>query len=143
MDKSDILRAWYDEVWIEGKLDAIDTFFRPDTQAAGVVQGMELGADDFRDLVTAMRHRVEDLEVDIPKTIEQDDWLAALLSVRATDRASGAPIKVFGQVFAKFQDGKMIETYNQFDYVALFEQLGQFPANTVPACMTGQTVDFS
>ncbi len=44
---------------------------------------------------------------------------------------------------ARFKGGKMVEAYNQFDFISLFEQLGQLPQDTLPICMTGQQLDWA
>ncbi len=68
MTNSDVIRAWYSEVWESGNTEAIDQFFAPDTLAEGLIPEMQVGADDFRDLVMAFRHVLGDIKVDLPKS---------------------------------------------------------------------------
>ena len=138
MSKSDVLREWYDEVWQNGNLDAIDRLFAPDTLAEGLIPEMQVGPEDFRDFVTAFQQLVGPIRVDLPKVVENGEWLAAVIRIETTRADTGAPIHLTGQVMARVQDGKMVEAYNQVDFISLFEQLGQFPADTLPVCMTGQ-----
>ncbi len=142
MTKSELLKAWYSEVWEQGNTDAIDQYFLPDTMAEGLIPEMQVGADDFRDLVTAFRHLLGDIRVELPKIIEENDWLSAILHVHTSRADTGAAVEVSGQVMARFKDGKMVEAYNQFDFVSFFEQLGQLPQDTLPVCMTGQRLDW-
>jgi len=142
MTKKEILQRWYDEVWCKGNLDMIDELFCPDTIASGIIPEMQMGPQDFRDLIFAVRNLVGDISVALPVTIEQDDWLSAVLIVNTCRNDSGTPIIVTGQVIARFDDGRMVETYNQFDWMSLFEQLGQFPPETLPVCMAGQRLDW-
>lgn len=139
---AEILKDWYDQVWVHGDIDAIDKFFVPDLVATGIVPEMQMGRDDFQDLVMAFRAHVGDIDVQLPKTVENGDWLAAFLHVNTTRADNGAPIVVTGQVMARFDDGKIVEAYNQFDFVSLFEQLGQLPEDTIPVAMTGQRLDW-
>ena len=143
MTKTEILQQWYDRVWVDGDLDAIDQFFQPDATAEGIIPEFQVGRDEFRDLVTAFRYHVGDIRVELPKVIENGDWLAAILHVHTSRADNGAPIELTGQVMARFQDGKVVEAYNQFDFISLFEQLGQLPADTLPVCMTGQSLDWA
>ena len=138
MTKSELLKEWYDRVWVHGDLEAIDQFFDPDTMAEGIIPEMQVGVDDFRDLVTAFRYHVGDIDVKLPKTVENGDWVAAMLHVHTSRADNGAPIEVTGQVMARFKNDKVVEAYNQFDFISLFEQLGQLPEDTLPICMTGQ-----
>ena len=143
MTKSEVLKAWYAEVWEQGNADAIQKYFSPDTMAEGLIPEMQVGPDDFRDLVAAFRHILGEIRVELPKIIEDGNWLSAILHVHTSRADNGAPIEVTGQVMARFRDGKMVETYNQFDFISLFEQLGQFPKDTLPVCMTGQRLDWA
>ncbi|WP_170324849.1 ester cyclase [Ruegeria arenilitoris] len=143
MSHADILRNWYAEVWENGNVDAIDQFFAPDTMAEGLIPEMQVGADDFRDLVMAFRHVLGDIKVELPKIIEDGDWVSGILHVSTTRADNGAPLQATGSVIARFKDDRMVEAYNQFDFISLFEQLGQFPQDTLPVCMTGQRLDWA
>lgn len=142
MTKTEFLRQWYDEVWENGNLDVIGDFFDPDTVAQGIVPEMQMGLDDFRDLIMAFQAHVGSFKVDLLNVIENGDWLAAIVKVHTTRADNGAPVEVTGQVMTRFQGGKMVEAYNQMDYVTLLEQLGLFPPETLPICMTGQRLDW-
>lgn len=137
MTKTEILEQWYEQVWVQGNLEAIDDYFVPETEAAGLIPGMRVGPDDFRHLVTAFRMHVGEIDLDIVNAVESHDWLAALLHVRTSRADNGKPIEVTGQVMVRFSGNRIVEAYNQFDFVALFEQLGQMPEDTLPICMTG------
>jgi hypothetical protein len=141
--KKELLQAWYDCVWVKGDLDAIDRFFQSSTIATGIIPEMQIGPDDFRDLVTAMLHMVGDVKVGLPVAVEDGDWLSALITVNAVRLDNRAPVNVTGQVMVRFEGDKMVETYNQFDFMGLFEQLGQLPDNTLAICMTGQKLDWA
>ncbi|WP_209596170.1 ester cyclase [Ruegeria sp. HKCCSP351] len=143
MTNSEILRSWYSEVWENGNTEAIDQFFAPETMAEGLIPEMQVGADDFRDLVTAFRHVLGDIKVDLPKIIENGDWVSAILHVQTCRADNGAPLEVTSQVMARFKNNKMVEAYNHFDFISFFEEMGQFPADTLPVCMTGQRLDWA
>ncbi|WP_170463793.1 ester cyclase [Ruegeria arenilitoris] len=143
MSHADLLREWYSEVWENGNTDAIDQYFAPDTTAEGLIPEMQVGADDFRDLVMAFRHILGDIKVEMPKVVEYGDWVSAIIHLRITRADNGAPLQATGSVFGRIKDGRMVEAYNQFDFISLFEQLGQFPQDTLPVCMTGQRLDWA
>ncbi len=143
MPHADVLRKWYSEVWENGNTDAIDQYFAPDTMAEGLIPEMQVGADEFRDLVMAFRHILGDIKVELPKVLEDGDWVSAIIHVKTTRADNGAPLQAAGSVVARIRDGRMVEAYNQFDFISLFEQLGQFPQDTLPVCMTGQRLDWA
>lgn len=143
MTKTELLQRWFDEVWFRGNLDAIDELFAPSTKANGLLPEMAMGPEDFRELVTVLREHIGDIKVTLVKTIENGDWLAALLQARMNRTDNGAPVEVTGQVIVRFDGDKMTEAYNQFDMISWFEQLGQMPPNTLPVCLTGQMMGWA
>lgn len=143
MTKSELLKKWYDQVWVQGNVDAIDQFFASDTLAEGLIPEMQVGADDFREFVTAFRYHLGDIRVDLPIVIENGDWASAIVHVHTSRADNGAPIEVTGQVMVRVKNSKIVEAYNQFDLISLFEQLGQMPEDTLPVCMTGQQLEWA
>lgn len=142
MSRSELLKRFYQDVWIDGKLDEIDHYFAPDAKADGLFSRMQFGPEDFRDLITAASHLLGPLRIDCPVMVENGDWVAALIHVRTTRADNGAPIEVTGQTIVRFEDDRIAEAYNQFDFISFFEQLGQFPEDTLPVCLTGQRLDW-
>ncbi|WP_170751113.1 ester cyclase [Ruegeria lacuscaerulensis] len=143
MSHAKVLREWYSEVWEKGNTDAIDTYFAPETMAEGLIPEMQVGADEFRDLVIAFRHILGEIEVDMPKIVEDGDWVSAIIHLRTTRADNGAPLQATGSMMGRIRDNRVVEVYNQFDFISLFEQLGQFPQDTLPICMTGQRLDWA
>ena len=137
LSKSALLGKWYQDVWEYGDLDAIDKYFSPETAAQGLVPGMSMGPEDFRDLVTVVRRLVGPIRVSVVHTVEQGDWLSALIEVITRAADSHAPVHVHGQVMVRFNGDKMVETYNAFDFLTFFEQLRQLPPNSMPLLLGG------
>ncbi|MGX9350368.1 ester cyclase [Shimia sp. W99] len=140
MEKRDILQEWYQRVWIDADLDAIDELFSPDTQAQGLLPDLQVGPDDFRELVPMFLDMVEDPKVSLDKVMEDGDWASALYSMRVTNPANGQPVIGSGQLFARFEGDKMVETYNSFDFMSFFEQMGLLPEQSMALCLTGQRI---
>jgi ketosteroid isomerase-like protein len=138
MTKAELLRNFYQEIWVNGDLEAVDRYFAPDARADGIIPEMQVGPEEFRELVAAFRHMLGEIRFDMPKVIENGDWAAAIIHAHTSRADNGAPVEVTGQTMARFEGDRLVEAYNQFDFVSLFEQLGQFPPDTLPVCMTGQ-----
>ena len=47
MTHSDILKAWYSEVWGQGNTDAIDQYFAPETMAEGLIPDLAKAGYNF------------------------------------------------------------------------------------------------
>jgi len=57
--------------------------------------------------------------------------------VTCTSRATGAPVEVYQQIMSRQHEGRLIESYPQFDLLRFFEQLGQLPPDIYPLLMGG------
>lgn len=143
MNKAELLQNFYNDVWVKNDTDAVDKYISPNAHAGGIIPEMSFGPDEFRELVFAVRNLLGDIEVELPVVVENEGWAAAIITATAKRADNGAPVKLTAQTMARFEGDKMVEAYNQFDYVALFEQLGQFPEDTLPICMTGQKLDWA
>mgnify|MGYP000326955710 CR=1 FL=1 len=143
MTKTELFERWCDEVWRKGNLDAIDEFLVPSTVTAGVVPHMQMGPKEFRELVTVVLHHVRDVEPVILHSVENGDWMAAMMRFDTSRADNGAPVEVPGQVFLRFEGDKMVEAYNLLDYLAFFEQLGLMPPDTLTICLTGHKLDWA
>ncbi|MCW9044552.1 MAG: ester cyclase [Pseudopelagicola sp.] len=140
MEKRQILEDWYRRVWVEGDLDAIDELFCPQTHVAGLLPEMQMGPEEFRELVPMFLDMVEDVHVSLDKVMEEGDWAAALYSMHVKDSATGKPVSGSGQLFVRFSENKMVETYNSFDFMSFFEQIGLLPEHSLALCLTGQRI---
>lgn len=143
MTKIEVLQRWCEEVWGKGNLEAINELFDPSAVTSGVVPHLQIGPDDFRELVTVLLNHVGSIEATILNTVEQDDWLAAMINFKTTRADTGAPVEVAGQVMLRFNGDRMVEAYNHFDYLAFFEQLGFVPANSLTVLLTGHSLDWT
>ncbi|WP_424941694.1 ester cyclase [Aliiroseovarius crassostreae] len=139
MSNLDILKSWYNKVWIEGDLDSIDEFFTPDAEAQGMMD-FTVGPEDFKALVAAMLEQIEEIEITFNRVVETDHWVWAQMSGKAKGKLTEADVEVAGQVMCRFANGKIVEAYNQMDFLTLFEKLGLLPENTLALCLAGETI---
>jgi ketosteroid isomerase-like protein len=131
------LQSYYDEVWVEGNLDAIPKILAPDARTRGIMGDMPFAQDDMAELVGMVRELLEDIKITFPVTVEQDDWLSALVEITGNSAHTGDPVHVFSHMIARFADEKMVEIYSGVDSLMLFEQLGLLPENAMAVMLGG------
>ncbi|MGZ2258046.1 ester cyclase [Roseobacter sp. A03A-229] len=139
MTKADILREWYTAVWEEGRLDVIEDYFVDAPHNRHIAQGFGIEPSEIREWVSVLRSFVTDIRVELLHTIEQDDWISAMLEITCRNAATSEPVKVYQQIMLRFDGDKKAESYPAFDFIRFFEQLGQLPENT-HALLLGGTV---
>ena len=136
-DSSDnvaLVRRWFEEVWNRGRADAIDEMFDEEGVAHGLTDegGAELrGPAHFRVFHQRFREAFPGVEVVVDDAISDGEKVAARCTVRARHegdtlgfRATRRPVEFTGMTFARVRGGKIVEAWNNFDFMSMFEQLG-------------------
>ena len=130
-----LVRAWFHEVWDVGDESAIDRLMAPDAKVHGLSgpdgPSVMIGPAHFKPFFRTMRAALGDLEIEVIRTIVQDDLVAAHCHVIARHvgetlggPATGRPVEFWGITIARVADGKLVEGWNVFDFLSLYQQLG-------------------
>ncbi|WP_343082384.1 nuclear transport factor 2 family protein [Ostreiculturibacter nitratireducens] len=138
MTKLDLLKDWYQRVYIDGDLEAIDDYFAPRSTASGLMAELQVGPEDFRELIPAVMRLIREPEVVIDAHLDSGDWLWALVTVKAKSTRSLSPVEFSGQVMMRVQEGRIAEAFNHFDFITFFEQLELLPPQTFALCLSGE-----
>ncbi|WP_227269583.1 ester cyclase [Roseobacter weihaiensis] len=139
MTKADILKKWYETVWEDGRLDVIEDYFVSEPHHQYIAQNFGIEPSEVREWVSVLRSFVTDIKVEILHSIEEGDWLSAMLEINCRSVATNDPLKVYQQIMLRFDGDRKAESYPAFDFIRFFEQLGQLPENT-HALLLGGTV---
>jgi len=129
-----LLQRWFDEVWNKGRVDGIAEMFAVDGIAHGLSNdvGTPLaGPDGFRPFHETFRGAFPNIEVLVEDMIAEGDKVAARCSVRGRHTgdhlgvaASNAPVEFTGITIVRVKDGKIIEAWNNFDFLKMNKQIG-------------------
>jgi len=134
---ADVLRRFYAEVWEQENLSAIPDYFHHRVPDDILIADRAVEVDEVREWMDVLRALVTDIKVTFLHTIDQGDWTAAFMRINCRSRANGAPVEVYQQIMSRQADGRLIESYPQFDLLRFFEQLGQLPEDVYPLLMGG------
>jgi steroid delta-isomerase-like uncharacterized protein len=139
MDPDTIVRAWFRDVWDEGREDAIDRLMAPDALVHGLGEAPIRGPAEFKPYFRTMRTALGDLEVRVVRTIVQGDMVACHCHVvaRHVGETLGAPatgksVDFYGITIARVENGKLVEGWNVFDFLRMYQQLGWVKAPVLP-----------
>ena len=132
-----LVYRWYEEVWNKKREEVIDELLSPDVVSYGLSDDpMESvkGTDAFKKYWRAMIKIFPDIHVAVESTIAEDDKVVARCAVRGTHLGeglgippTGKKVHVTGVRIAVFREGRVIEAWNNFDYLAVYRQLGLIP----------------
>lgn len=135
--KIEILKTYFDEVWVKGNVDALATLLAPNATTRGIMGTMPFDAVELAELVSAVRALMGPITIDIPVQVEQNDWLSALVEIKSHAEHNGDPIHLFNQVIVRFDGEQMVEIYSGVHSMAFFEQLGLLPDNAMAILLAG------
>jgi predicted ester cyclase len=124
MVQTTLLQQWFDEVWHKANEHAIDELMHPDA----IIHGLETdktktGPEAFKPFYKSFRDAFPSINVELEPIFSNDEIEAAHCLVRGKN-AEGKDVNFTGLTIVKFKDGKLIEGWNAFDFLAMYKQLG-------------------
>ncbi len=126
----EIAHRFIEEVWNQGKLDAVDDIVTNDIIIH--VAGRDIkGIENFKKYILGHRNAFPDIKFTIEEQIAQGDKLAERYAIRGTHQgelqgipATGKQIKIASIDITRFLDGKMVERWGEYDQLGGMMQLG-------------------
>ena len=124
--KSTLLHRWFEEVWNQNQEDSIDKLMTTESNTHGIVAPEQpKGAPGFKIFYRGFKDQFENIHLDVKDVISQDDMECALTEVTARHRETGKNVKFSGLCMVRVEDGKIAEAWNHYDFLGLYQQLGQ------------------
>lgn len=129
-----VVRQWFREVWDEGREEMIDRLAATDVVIHGLggpgAPPMQ-GTAPFKTVFHTFREALGDLEIVVERTVTEGEMCAAYCKVkgRHVGRAfggppTGNPVEFTGMVIARIRDGRLVEGWNSFDFLTMYQQIG-------------------
>lgn len=120
------LYKWFDEVWNKGDENAIDKLMAKDSIAKGIeADDQPIGAEGFKLFFNDFRRQFHNINVNVEDAISQDDIESARTTVSAIHTETGKKVTFSGMCMVKIAGGKIAEAWNNYDFLHLYQQLGQ------------------
>ena len=130
----ELLRRWFEEVWNKGRADAIDEMFDENGIAHGLADDPSnpiKGPTQFRPFHTTFRDAFPNMTIVIEDMVAEGDKVAARCSVRGKHEgelmgraATQAPVEFTGMTIVRIDNGKIVEAWNNFDFMTMYKQCG-------------------
>ena len=120
---STLTYRWMQEVWNNGRDEAIDEMMETDAVVHGIDDIKERGTAGFKQFFQNFRSQFPQLHVEVDEVVAQDDYETGRCSVNATT-ANGQPVHFTGMTCVRINNGKIVEGWNNFDFLSMYQQLG-------------------
>jgi len=133
-ENKQLIRRWFEEVWNNGRVEAIDEMFDENGIAHGLSDDPEnpiRGPQGFTPFHTVFREAFPNMMIVVEDVVAEGDKVAARCSVRARHEgefmgraATQAPVEFTGITIVRIYNGKIIEAWNNFDFMTMHRQVG-------------------
>ena len=133
-ENKQLVRRWFEEVWNKGRADAIDEMFDENGIAHGLSDdpGSPIkGPSNFIPFHTLFREAFPNMIIVVEDLVAEGDKVAARCSVRGKHEAeflgraaTQTPVDFTGITIVRIERGKIVEAWNNFDFMALHKQVG-------------------
>jgi len=133
------IHRWFEEVWNRKNEDAIDEMLAPDGIGCGLTDpdgNQVVGPESFKKFQRAFVSAYPDLKVIVEDTVVEGDKIAARCRVTGSHAGNGigvAPtnlaVEFTGMTIVHIKDGKIVEAWNEFDFMEMYKQVGALTLN--------------
>ena len=136
-----VVRQWFKEVWDEGREEAIDRLMAPDGPVHGLPgpEGQMVGPAGFKPVFHTFREALGDLEVIVERTLVDGEFCTAFCRVKGRHVGSALggpptnkPVEFTGMTIARVRNGKLLEGWNVYDFLTMYQQIGWVPNPVLP-----------
>ncbi len=122
----------------KGNMAVVDECLTPDFIYHGP-SGEVKGITNYKKFLAELRTAYPDIHVDVKDIVAEGDLVATrtLCTFTFTGKVSATPptgkkVSMSGTIIDRFKGGKIAETWEHYDRLDLYQQLGLIPANPPP-----------
>jgi steroid delta-isomerase-like uncharacterized protein len=129
-----LMHRWFEEVWTKGDANAIAEMASEDMVIHGLTDSNGTpvtGAQAFREFHKTFRSAFPNIVIEVEDCIAEGDKVVARCAVRGkhTGHSLGiaptsADVDFTGIAICRIREGKIVEAWNNFDFMRLNRQLG-------------------
>jgi steroid delta-isomerase-like uncharacterized protein len=128
------IRRIFDEAFNQGNLAVVDELLSPDHLAHSSFGEAPNGSQGLKWLIVLFRNAFPDLNCTVEDEIREGDKFSVHWTMRGTHKGyflgnppTGRSVKAQGILFARTENGRMIEACTLIDQLGILQQLGLVP----------------
>ena len=133
-ENKQLVRRWFEEVWNKGRAELIEELF----DEYGIAHGLSddpakpiKGPTDYTPFYKQFREAFPNMRIVIEDLVAEGDKVAARCSVRGKHEGNfrgiaptQSPVDFTGMTILRIADGKIVEAWNNFDFLTMNKQCG-------------------
>ncbi|MGH3104200.1 MAG: ester cyclase [Gaiellaceae bacterium] len=129
-----VSRRLVEEAFNQGKYDLIEELVAPTFVNHDPATGDTKGPEGTRELIEGYRSAFPDLKITIEEQLAEHDLVATRWTAKGTHKGelmgiapTGKESTVTGLTIDRIKDGKIVESWNNWDTLGMMRQLGVVP----------------
>jgi predicted ester cyclase len=141
----EVAESWFEHVWNRGDESAVDRLLVPDARFHGLGPAA-MSPADFKRLHRDFRSAFPDIRIEVVRSVGEGEYVAVHCHMTGTHRGAGLgcaptqrPVDIWGMGIARIHDGRIVEAWNCFDFLSLYQQCGMLPQLAPSAPAHGQS----
>ena len=127
-------RAFIEEAWTKGNLAIVDEMLAPDyVNHSPLESDQPAGREGYKRAIVTLRSAFPDLTSTAEQVLVDGDMVVTRYTARATHLGTfqgvaptGKRIEACGHTIDRYADGRIVETWDCFDLLAIYRQIGVF-----------------
>ncbi|HEV8273277.1 MAG TPA: ester cyclase [Chitinophagaceae bacterium] len=120
---STLTYRWFQEVWNNNRKAAIDELMDDNAVVHGI-EGIEApGPEGFKVFYDSFKQQFPKVHVEVEDTVCEGGYETSRCRVTATN-ANNQTVTFSGMTFLQVKDNKILEAWNSFDFLSMYQQLG-------------------
>jgi len=120
---STLTYRWFQEVWNNGRKAAIDEMLDDNAIVHGIEGINTPGPEGFKIFYDSFKQQFPQVHVEVEDTICEAGYETSRCTVRATN-ANDQTVTFSGMTFLQVKNNKIVEAWNNFDFLSMYQQLG-------------------
>ena len=120
---STLTYRWFQEVWNNSRRAAIDELLDDNAVVHGIEGINNPGPEGFKVFYDSFKQQFPQVHVEVEDTVCEGGYETSRCIVRATN-ANNQTATFSGMTFIKVRDNKIVEAWNNFDFLSMYQQLG-------------------
>ena len=136
------LRRAFDEVFVQGKVDAVDEVFTHDIvfHSTARPEGPTRGREEYKEFVREFLDAFTDVAIDVHDMVAEGDLVVSRATIRAKHVGTyhnipptKKSVAIFSMIMARADaSGICEEAWSAYDTMGLMQQLGVLPRKPMP-----------
>jgi steroid delta-isomerase-like uncharacterized protein len=131
-----VSRRFLDEGFGRGNLQMIDEIFAPNhvLNGPGAMSGLPKGPEGVRQYVSYYRTAFPDTHFHIDEQVAEGDTVVTRWTAHGTQKGelpgipvTGKPAEISGVTVDRYKNGKIVESWVEYDQLGMMQQLGVLP----------------